>query len=119
MSSAVASTGIDHTTRSRRQLPPTSGYTYAVELSVDEAMAAGAKSVAFSMPVPVYVENFLNFPIGDLVPVGVYDREKGAWMLVSPTAIFGTIGGGQLEFMAIDKARQVLGYDTHFVSDGS
>ena len=29
-------------------------------------------------------------------------------MLVSPTAIFGTIGGGQLEFMAIDKARQML-----------
>jgi len=39
---------------------------------------------------------------------GSTPREKGAWMLVSPTAIFGTIGGGQLEFMAIDKARQVL-----------
>jgi xanthine dehydrogenase accessory factor len=39
---------------------------------------------------------------------GSTPREKGAWMLVSPSAIFGTIGGGQLEFMAIDKARQVL-----------
>jgi len=39
---------------------------------------------------------------------GSTPREKGAWMLVSPTAIFGTIGGGQLEFMAIDKARQVF-----------
>jgi xanthine dehydrogenase accessory factor len=39
---------------------------------------------------------------------GSTPREKGAWMLVSPTAIFGTIGGGQLEFMAIDKARQAL-----------
>jgi xanthine dehydrogenase accessory factor len=39
---------------------------------------------------------------------GSTPREKGAWMLVSPTAIHGTIGGGQLEFMAIDKARQVL-----------
>src|SRR5262245_707399 len=39
---------------------------------------------------------------------GSTPREKGAWMLVSPVAIFGTIGGGQLEFMAIDKARQVL-----------
>ena len=29
-------------------------------------------------------------------------------MLVSPAAIFGTIGGGQLEYMAIDKARQML-----------
>ncbi|MBX3578813.1 MAG: xanthine dehydrogenase accessory protein XdhC [Rhizobiaceae bacterium] len=40
---------------------------------------------------------------------GSTPREKGAWMLVSPTAIFGTIGGGQLEFMAIDTARQLLG----------
>ena len=39
---------------------------------------------------------------------GSTPREKGAWMLVSPIGIFGTIGGGQLEFMAIDKARQML-----------
>jgi xanthine dehydrogenase accessory factor len=39
---------------------------------------------------------------------GSTPREKGAWMLVSPTAIFGTIGGGQLEFMAIEKAREML-----------
>jgi xanthine dehydrogenase accessory factor len=39
---------------------------------------------------------------------GSTPREAGAWMLVSPTAIFGTIGGGQLEFMAIDKAREML-----------
>ena len=36
---------------------------------------------------------------------GSTPREKGAWMLVSPDAIYGTIGGGQLEFMAIDRAR--------------
>lgn len=40
---------------------------------------------------------------------GSTPREKGAYMLVSPTAIHGTIGGGQLEYMAIDKARQLLG----------
>ncbi|GLS33975.1 xanthine dehydrogenase accessory factor [Mesorhizobium albiziae] len=40
---------------------------------------------------------------------GSTPREKGAWMLVSPSAIHGTIGGGQLEYMAIDKARQMLG----------
>ncbi len=40
---------------------------------------------------------------------GSTPREKGAWMLVSPSAIFGTIGGGQLEFMAIDRAREMLG----------
>ncbi len=61
-------------------LPPTSGYTYAVELSADEAIAAGAKTVSFSQPVPVYVDNFLNFPVGEIVPAGWYDRDKAAWM---------------------------------------
>ncbi|MBF0426037.1 MAG: hypothetical protein HQL66_09515, partial [Magnetococcales bacterium] len=56
-------------------LPATSGYTYAVELSVDEAQAAGAKNVSFTQPVPVYVDNFLHFPIGGAVPVGYYDRD--------------------------------------------
>jgi RHS repeat-associated protein len=61
-------------------LPPTSGYTYAVELSVDEALAASAKTVSFDKPVPVYVDNFLNFPVGQIVPVGWYDRDKTAWI---------------------------------------
>ncbi|WP_202353618.1 xanthine dehydrogenase accessory protein XdhC [Mesorhizobium sp. 113-1-2] len=39
---------------------------------------------------------------------GSTPREKGAFMLVSPSATSGTIGGGQLEYMAIDKARQML-----------
>ncbi|WP_315919011.1 xanthine dehydrogenase accessory protein XdhC [Mesorhizobium sp. SP-1A] len=40
---------------------------------------------------------------------GSTPRETGAFMLVSAGAIHGTIGGGQLEYMAIDKARQMLG----------
>ena len=55
---------------------------------------------------------FLDGPAAALVEVasakGSTPREKGAWMLVSKTAIFGTIGGGQLEYMAIDKARMML-----------
>lgn len=39
---------------------------------------------------------------------GSTPREQGAWMLVSPDAIHRTIGGGQLEFMAIDKARELI-----------
>ncbi len=38
-------------------LPPTSGYTYALELSADEALAAGATQVTFSQPLPIYVDN--------------------------------------------------------------
>ena len=61
-------------------LPPTSAYTYAVELSADEAIAAGAQSVRFSQPVIHYVENFLGFPVGIAVPTGFYDRQKAAWV---------------------------------------
>ncbi|CAM3495320.1 xanthine dehydrogenase accessory protein XdhC [Paracoccus nototheniae] len=39
---------------------------------------------------------------------GSTPREAGAWMIVTPDATQGTIGGGQLEYMAIDRARQML-----------
>ena len=39
---------------------------------------------------------------------GSAPREEGAFMLVSADAIAGTIGGGQLEYMAIDHARRIL-----------
>ena len=53
------------------ELPPTSGYTYAVELRVDEALAAGATRVDFDQTLALYVDNFLGFPTGETVPVGV------------------------------------------------
>jgi RHS repeat-associated protein len=62
------------------ELPPDSGYTYAVELSADEALAAGAREVRFDRPVRFYVENFLGLPVGGAVPAGWYDREHAAWM---------------------------------------
>jgi len=61
-------------------LPSTSAYTYAVELSADEAAAAGAMAVQFTQPVVLYVENFLQFPVGESVPVGSYDRVQGLWV---------------------------------------
>jgi RHS repeat-associated protein len=62
-------------------LPATSAYTYAVELSVDSALAAGATTVRFTQPVELYVENFLGFPVGIPVPVATYDCIKcGAWV---------------------------------------
>jgi xanthine dehydrogenase accessory factor len=58
-------------------------------------------------------EEFLErFPGAVLVTVqsakGSTPREAGAFMLVSDTAIHKTIGGGQLEYMAIDKARDMM-----------
>ncbi|PTM91431.1 xanthine dehydrogenase accessory protein XdhC [Mycoplana dimorpha] len=39
---------------------------------------------------------------------GSTPRDTDAWMLVSTRRTFGTIGGGQLEYMAIDHARLAL-----------
>lgn len=39
---------------------------------------------------------------------GSTPREAGTLMLVAETALWGTIGGGSLEFMAIDRARRLL-----------
>ncbi|MCL2310259.1 MAG: hypothetical protein FWC42_08325 [Proteobacteria bacterium] len=62
------------------ELPPATGYTYAVELSVDQAMETGAAHVNFSQPLPMYVDNFLNFPVGEIVPLGWYDYDLKAWV---------------------------------------
>lgn len=61
-------------------LPPSSGYTYAAEFSVDEAITVGASEVRFSQALPVYVENFIGLPVGGAVPSGYYDRQKGQWI---------------------------------------
>ncbi|ESZ58751.1 xanthine dehydrogenase accessory protein XdhC [Mesorhizobium sp. L103C120A0] len=50
---------------------------------------------------------------------GSTPREKGAFMLVSQAATFGTIGGGQLEYIAIDKARQMVGSSPSPLGGGS
>jgi xanthine dehydrogenase accessory factor len=62
---------------------------------------------------PDLLEAFLaSDPDAVLVTVsaakGSTPRDEGAPMLVSASATFGTIGGGQLEYAAIDKARQML-----------
>ncbi|RZB33837.1 MAG: hypothetical protein SRB2_03673 [Desulfobacteraceae bacterium Eth-SRB2] len=56
-------------------LPPTSAYTYCMELAVD-----GAQRVRFENPVITWVDNFLGFDVGDVVPVGFYDRDRGVWV---------------------------------------
>ncbi|MCZ4256700.1 xanthine dehydrogenase accessory protein XdhC [Sulfitobacter sp. G21635-S1] len=45
---------------------------------------------------------------------GSSPREAGAEMFVAPNGLHGTIGGGQLEYMAIDQARKMLGNGRDF-----
>lgn len=64
-------------------LPPTNGYTYAVEISADEAPTKlNGRDVLLSQPVPLYVDNFLNFPVGGKVPSAYYDSDHGSWIPV-------------------------------------
>ena len=102
-------------------LPPTSGYTYAVELSVDEAIEAGAKRVDFSKPVAFYLENFLDFNVGSVVPVGYYDREKGDWVASQNgrvVAVMGESGGrAELDLDGDGAAETGERLDEHGVTD--
>ncbi len=61
-------------------LPPTSGYTYCMEVSADEALTGGAASVNLSQPVHTYVDDFIGFPVGSAVPSGYYNRQTGQWV---------------------------------------
>jgi uncharacterized protein YfaP (DUF2135 family) len=77
-------------------LPPTTAYTYCVELSADEAIAAGANTIEFTKPVVSYLDNFLNVPPGYIVPVGFYDRSRGQWIAMQDGVvlrIIDTTGG--------------------------
>jgi RHS repeat-associated protein len=61
-------------------LPAGTAYTYAVEFTADEALAAGAEAVQFSAPVFAYLENFLGAPLGSAMPSAFYDRRQAAWV---------------------------------------
>ncbi|MCD7060360.1 xanthine dehydrogenase accessory protein XdhC [Pelagibacterium xiamenense] len=64
-------------------------------------------------PAPQQVRAFLDAAdVAVLVEVtrtqGSTPREAGTWMVVTATGLLGTIGGGQLEFRAIDRARAMI-----------
>jgi PKD repeat protein len=82
------------------ELPPTSAYTYAVEIAADKAVAKVAgKDVVFSQPVPFYVEDFIGFPVGSAVPTGYYDGQHGRWVASENGRVIKIIGvaGGLAE----------------------
>jgi hypothetical protein len=89
-------------------LPGTAAHTYAVDLGVDEAMAAGATSVEFSKPVVVYVENFLNLPVGLRLPLAFADQKKGTWVPMANGTIIkiASVTGG-LANVSVDTAGTV------------
>lgn len=96
-------------------LPAGVAYTYAVELSIDEAN--GANRVEFDRPVVFYVDNFVaeqfnelgvppgpthTFEVGDDVPVWFYDRDKAVWERENDGIIIELVGVDQHGDAVID-----------------
>lgn len=88
-------------------LPDNVAYTYAVELSVDEASQAGATQVNFEQMIPVYVDNFLHFDAGTMVPVGYYDRDKAQWVPAEDGVVVEVLAGtdGQVQIDSTGDGR--------------
>jgi RHS repeat-associated protein len=53
-------------------LPPTSLFTYCVNLKPDDA--------TFATQVRVRIKNYLNFPAGTPIPVGFYSKKEARWL---------------------------------------
>ncbi|MGI9017896.1 MAG: cell wall-binding repeat-containing protein [Euzebya sp.] len=88
-------------------LPPSTEYTYAVELSVDQALAADATKVTFDQPVAVHIDDFLGFPAGVAVPVGFYDTQDAAWKPIEAGLVIGVVvndGTAELDLNGDDVA---------------
>lgn len=89
-------------------LPPTSAYTYAVEVSADEADEAGAEHVHFNQAISLYVANFLDFPVGSVAPLGLFDPDDG-WVPEQNGIVF--------EVLSLDGGTLALDLDGDKMAD--
>ncbi|HSR52646.1 MAG TPA: RHS repeat-associated core domain-containing protein [Acidobacteriota bacterium] len=104
------------------ELPSASAYTYAVELSFDEAIDAGATEVRFDRPVVLYVDDFLGFGAGAVVPLGFYDRRRAAWV-GAPNGVVATVvsvtgGLADLDLDGDGTAEDASAYAAAGITDG-
>ncbi|SFD53815.1 Ig-like domain-containing protein [Pseudoalteromonas denitrificans] len=58
-------------------LPEESAFTYCSELQIPGV--GDDENVVFNSPVVMYVDNFLEFSVGEIVPVGYFDRIDSKW----------------------------------------
>ncbi|HEX7166285.1 MAG TPA: DUF1508 domain-containing protein, partial [Acidimicrobiales bacterium] len=68
------------------ELPPTTAFTYAIDLRLD-----GAANASFTKPVVHYVTNFLGVPVGSPVPVGYFDEAKQDWVAEDDGVVIGVL----------------------------
>ena len=96
------------------ELPFGVGYTYCVDLSVD-----GAENVEFNQPVYLYVENFLNFPAGGIVPTAYYDRTIPTCSNNTNTAWVPSQNGRIITIIGIEDNKALIDVDGNGVAADS
>lgn len=83
-------------------LPTESAYTYCSDLQIDGVN--DDDEVIFDAPVVMYVDNFLGFEVGEIVPVGYYDRKQGKWI--------GSENGAVIQLLDTDNDGRVDALDS-------
>ncbi|MGH8401685.1 MAG: Ig-like domain-containing protein, partial [Gammaproteobacteria bacterium] len=84
------------------KLPQYTAYTYAIDYQLDEATQQNAVTTVFSAPVYGYVNNYLKFPVGTLVPSGWYDKVNAKWVPSDNGVVIGILGADATGAAIID-----------------
>ena len=73
----VRATEFDKPEAMPAKLPEGTAFTYCTALTVD-GVEEGS-TIEFDKPIVVYIDNFLKFEIGEIVPLGYYNEKTGQW----------------------------------------
>ncbi|MFO7786719.1 MAG: DUF1566 domain-containing protein [Halospina sp.] len=80
------------------ELPEETAFTYATDLHV--AGTHYTDTVSFDGDVVMYVDNFLGFEVGEIVPIGLFDRVSNGWEASSNGVVVQTVdesGNGEVD----------------------
>lgn len=75
--------------------PETAAPVVAFDLSADE-LEAEPRRVELNQAASIYVENFVDLPVGTPLPVGAYDRHGATWI--------GAAGGRVIEVLGVNES---------------
>ena len=73
-------------------LPAESAFTYCTDLRIEGVRYDDI--VKFNNKVTMVVDNFLNFKVGEVVPIGYFDMKESAWEASQNGVVARLVGGG-------------------------
>lgn len=90
-------------------LPPTSAYTYCVDMRLDEADSLGTNlATTFTDTIGCYVRDFMHLPVGSAVPAAYYDSKTGKWKGSRDGIVLKIIGTAGDSMAVIDSDADTL-----------